>query len=848
MASSERGEIVGLVRRWRTFCTVVVIALFCVGVAYPSPAVAAVGDWSSFLFDSAHTSYNANATSISQSNLSSLDPIWRWLVPPSPNTGTTQLFGTPVVKDGVLYIGAADGEFYAVSEATRAVLWSRFLGLELPHTCGPGAQGIASTATVMTDPGTGKLAVYVNAPDGYLYALDAQTGTVVWRSVVGIPSTTQNDYYAWGSPLVANGKVYVGISSDCDNPLVPAGLLAFDQSTGSQIARWNDLPGSATGASIWSTPALLPDGSIIVTTGNASGKTQPSYAESIVRLDGSTLAVLDYWQVPQASQTYDADFGASPTVFTASINGVSTEMVGACNKNGLYYALNANDLSAGPVWQARINQAYAGGSAECDAAAIWDGSHLIESGGDSTTINGVTYQGSVQSLDPATGAPIWQTGLPGQVVGSPTEDANGVVAAQIWASSTGKLGVYLLSASTGAILHFISLSKSPLFAQPVFSGNDLLVAGAPSVGVTAYEVTTPGPPVTAVSPNIVRQGTTATLKITGSGFSGSPTVFVSDTLVRVLWAKVVSSTSLSVRVVTYSQAVLGTRDIIVVEPGPTADTCSSCLTVEPPPPSPSAASPSTIAAGEIVPATLSGSYFQSGAKVTSAPGISAQATFVSSSQLNLKVTVRPSVAPGSYSLWVTNPDGGVGKCSGCLTVSADPAPTLTAVSPGAVGQDGGVTLALTGTDFTTNSTLSFSASGISVNKVQYVSPTSLNAKIWVSTSSPLGAGDVTVTTPGGRATCTGCLTIDPHPAVTKISPSSVAAGTATTVTVSGSNFVSGLTVSTTIPGATAGSPASVTANSFSVVITVPSGTTLGTYTLKVTNPDGGTGSGSLKVS
>ena len=139
--------------------------------------------------------------------------------------------------NGVVYIGSEEGNFYAISEATRTVLWSRFLGVVPITTCGKGGeQGIISTATVATDPSTGVLTAYVNAPDGYLYALDAATGAVEWRGLVGIPSTTVNDYYAWGSPLVANGSVYIGISSQCDNPLVPAGLLEFNQATGAQVA------------------------------------------------------------------------------------------------------------------------------------------------------------------------------------------------------------------------------------------------------------------------------------------------------------------------------------------------------------------------------------------------------------------------------------------------------------------------------------------------------------------------------------------------------------------------------------------------------------------------------------
>ena len=93
------------------------------------------------------------------------------------------------------------------------MLWSRFS---------------TATATVADDPVTGTTTVFVNAPDGNLYALNAQTGAVIWKGLVDTPSTTINDYYAWGSPLVANGKVYVGISSDGDCPLVPGGLVAFN--------------------------------------------------------------------------------------------------------------------------------------------------------------------------------------------------------------------------------------------------------------------------------------------------------------------------------------------------------------------------------------------------------------------------------------------------------------------------------------------------------------------------------------------------------------------------------------------------------------------------------------------
>jgi outer membrane protein assembly factor BamB len=827
-------------RMMSRLAVVVVTVIGGAGLAAVPASAQGSGDWPGYLFDPGHSSYNADATAITTGNLANLKPVWQWFE--SQALHNRELYGSPTVVNGVVYIGSLSGNFYAISESTHAVLWSRFLGVSPASTC--GSAGITSTAAVANDPTTGQT-VYVNAPDGHLYALNAANGDILWQATVDTPSTTQDDYFSWGSPLIANGHVYVGISSDCDAPLVPAGVVAFNQDTGALQATWHSLSGGVAGASVWTTPAesTLNDGSIFATTGNAGGTTQPLYAESLVRLSGDNLSLLDAWQVPVSQRSSDADFGGSPTVFTASINGTPTPMVGACNKNGIYYAFKQNDLHDGPVWQWQMATAYDTKpfTGQCDAAALWDGTNLIEGGGNNTTINGVNYEGSVQSLDPATGTPVWQTGIPGNVIGSPTEDGAGVVAAQVFRSATNQLGVYLLDAATGKILDYITTSPSPVWAQPVFANNDLLIAGASAIGLTDYEITTPGAAITNVTPNAISIGGTRTVTLTGSGFSGTPSVFVSGTLVPASSVTVLSPTSLQVKIHASTGAATGPRDITVIEPGPISYSCSSCLTIDPAP-TVSSGNPSSFIQGEKTTVTVTGSNFVSGAKLSSASGISfANTAFVNSGQMTGTITVQPSVAPGTYKLYVTNPDAGVASCA-CVTVAADPQPTLTSVAPGAVGQQSTQTLLLTGTGLTTNSTVSFSAAPVTIKSIKYVSPTSLSVTVYVSSTATTGAGDVTATTPGGSATCSGCLTIDPHPHINSLSPSSIANGTTAQVVVKGINFVAGLNVTATIPGATVGTPTQVTATSFTVPVTVAAGTTAGTYYLKVTNPDGGTGS------
>ena len=687
MSKNAEGGVVVICRTVKPIRRVVAAAASACGLvaaligtgAGPVAAQPDPSGWTTFLYDTGHSSYNAGATAFTPSSASLAIPAWQWVTPPSPNDGSNTLFASPTVANGVVYIGAEDGYFYAVNEADQTELWSDFLGLSepAPKSCVKNAKGITATATVANDPVTGTPTVYVNAPDGNLYALDAQTGAVIWKGLVDTPSTTRNDYYAWSSPLVANGKVYVGVSSDSDCPLIPGGLVAFDQSTGAQVARWIDVPTTGrpsrtVGGSIWSSPALLTNGDIVVNTGNGyKGSGEPLYNDSIVRLNPNTLHVLDSWQVSTSQQINDGDFGASPTVWTATINGVSTPMVGACDKNGLFYAFAQDDLSAGPVWQTRITVPYAGGAKECDSSAVYDGSQLIIGGGAAATINGTTYPGSVQSLDPATGAFNWQTGLPAGIVGTPTEGGGGVVAAQTYLSTDKSLGVFLLNAATGASAGFIH-TNSPLFGQAVFVQNQLIIGAGGSFGMQAFQVGTAGPPITKVSPGTIAAGATTRVTLTGSGFSGSPAVYVGGP-VTVKSVTVTSPTTIKVALFPPQTAVPGSYNITVAEPGGIADSCRDCLTIGPPspPPAPTSITPSSFAPGsQGTAASIDGSNFESGATVTSHAGIKISVvSFVSSSQLDVTVSVASTIAPGTYNLFVHNPDGHSGECTGCLTVS-----------------------------------------------------------------------------------------------------------------------------------------------------------------------------------
>jgi outer membrane protein assembly factor BamB len=75
-------------------------------------------------------------------------------------------------------------------------------------TCRGGVD--SATAAVLPDPVTGTSTVYVSGAR-FLYALDAATGAVAWKTEIGPPSASAPDaYYNWSSPTVTGGHIYVG--------------------------------------------------------------------------------------------------------------------------------------------------------------------------------------------------------------------------------------------------------------------------------------------------------------------------------------------------------------------------------------------------------------------------------------------------------------------------------------------------------------------------------------------------------------------------------------------------------------------------------------------------------------
>jgi polyvinyl alcohol dehydrogenase (cytochrome) len=442
-------------------------------------------DWPQYLGDPGHSSVALDA-GITLAAAPKLVPKWRWALP-AVSGRPHQILATPATFHGRVFVAATSGYFYALNESTGKQLWQRDFGVEPAKTC-PDAEGIIASPAVRDD-GHGNPLVYVYPPDGYLYELDGRTGKTMWRSLVQIASPTANDVYPWSSPQLYGGRVYVGISSNCDVPFTRGAVKSYDQATGKPIATGWMMPPGYAGSGVWTSPAVSADG-LYVTTGSTYANTQVSHPPtvkntfnqySIVKLNPVTLAQTGKWPAPPTTLG-DPDFASSPVLFSATIGGKQVPMVGACQKTGQFFALRRDTMKL--VWEYQVGQGSEEGQTACDSGGVWDG-HRLFVGGDGTTIGSTTYAGSVRQLDPASGKAIWQTGLSATPLGSGT--INGAsppilaYAGTDWTAATGNF-VYLINPATGHMVNELyDYGQSAEFAQPVWVDGKLLMTNVNAV-------------------------------------------------------------------------------------------------------------------------------------------------------------------------------------------------------------------------------------------------------------------------------------------------------------------------------------------------------------------------------
>jgi peptide/nickel transport system permease protein len=114
------------------------------------------------------------------------------------------------VADGVLFAGTTAGQLLALSESNGTSLWQVQLNGSVVQAVGVAGSNVLAAAS-----------------DGYLYAIAVASGTLGWRTYVGVPA---------GGPSVEGGRIFVATSSGTLEALRTSGGIVWTSSVGASIA------------------------------------------------------------------------------------------------------------------------------------------------------------------------------------------------------------------------------------------------------------------------------------------------------------------------------------------------------------------------------------------------------------------------------------------------------------------------------------------------------------------------------------------------------------------------------------------------------------------------------------
>lgn len=377
------------------------VAILALGPLRNAPAAGSTtASWSTYQANNAHTSFNGAETIINPTTAPNLKLLWTHALKGFTDKITTQ----PIVANGMIYWGSWDGLEHASRLSDGTDVWTANLGQT--HNCRGGTLGVLSTATIVTlsIAHTQRTIDFVGGGDNNLYALDANSGAILWQTQLGTPPAS----FLYSSPSVFGGSVYIGVSGNDDCEHAQGQLVQVNARTGAIQHTFDVAPAGCIGASVWTSPTInAKTGILYFSTAEKSTCSQTeTMATSLIAVHAADLSLVGSWQIPKAEQIADGDFGASPTLFQATINGVMHKMVGLPNKNGIYYAFDQSNISAGPLWQVRLATA----PGPSTSSSAWDGHYLYIAAGPITP-NDSTCPGNLWKLNPADGSSLWHSCL-----------------------------------------------------------------------------------------------------------------------------------------------------------------------------------------------------------------------------------------------------------------------------------------------------------------------------------------------------------------------------------------------------------------------------------------------------
>ena len=371
---------------------------------------------------------------VARNEVAELELKWTFAFP-----GETVVEAQPSVVDGRIYVGSRSGTVYVLDAATGCTYWTYQAGASIKN------------ATRLAEVGERKqLMVFFGDIAGWLYALDAISGELVWK----IRSDAHPAARIVGGIQEHDGALYVGVSSleeglsiDPNYPCCSfiGSVLKIDAATGRVIwqtytidepvrPRGKNKQGKETrgpsGASIWSAATL--DHKLkrlyVATSDNYSHPATPT-SDAILALSMDTGAIEwvyqglanDVWNTACHTDTTancpddqgpDEDMGSSPMLLTLPDG---SRLLAAGQKTGILHVLDP-DKQGKLLWQQKVAEGGILGGIEWGPAT--DGRRFYVAKADATwrdqrfltndTVLNPDTGGGMVAIDAATRKIVWE--------------------------------------------------------------------------------------------------------------------------------------------------------------------------------------------------------------------------------------------------------------------------------------------------------------------------------------------------------------------------------------------------------------------------------------------------------
>ncbi len=321
-------------------------------LAHPSP-----NDWLMWRGGYGSLGYSA-LTQINRRTVGDLGVAWSLSLPVSANEIT------PLVHDGVLFVESAN-TIEALDGASGELLWQYVRSL--PDGLGGGRDARMKSMAIYQD------MLYAPTADGHVVALDIRSGKLLWDQAILTQAQGMHAgevdgvaYHISGGPIVAHGKVVIGVSLGINT----AGgdfIVGLDAHSGAELWRfhtvarpgqpgadsWNGAPvNQRYGSGVWTVGSYDPDLNLVYFgTGNTydvgtllaqphrGDSADALFTDSTLALDPDTGRLAWYYQHFN-EDVWDLDWVFEQSLLTLPIDGRPTKLLVTGGKLGIFDALD----------------------------------------------------------------------------------------------------------------------------------------------------------------------------------------------------------------------------------------------------------------------------------------------------------------------------------------------------------------------------------------------------------------------------------------------------------------------------------------------------------------------------